>query len=612
VNKMKNKLSLFIIFFFISSLSFLTLVQAGLNFERPNLIGEMSDEDVYQNVLGGGYATSDQHKQQLVNYLNDNPNKQKAFFEKKGVKFESSGVDISSYEAGVNEGESITLKLKNSEKEFTIDLENNILNSEDSEFKPLTEGEIEIKILDDKISIKSDDTITESGKNGDSTFHKSLFVGEVSIYPDGHRDIEKGTTYTVTEGTGSLAWHVMELSSIDENGNKVGIQEKIQFSDDPSWTPTDTETPVVKTYKENGQNNLEIKNINSKIQFDLSEGFNIKANDALKIDPNSDPIIPHTGSLKFPGRSEGDIHIKTRNGEININERGTWMDSNIEGISGDFFAGEHTLKIGINGNCQLCSDCVDIGHIHKLRESIYVDRNGNKFSINKGSKTSRITLQDVTRVKSLKTNEKGYKHYETYNDNPLTRGLTQQEINEKFGERDVYGSDNEVFLVSPEKRLFYNEDIKDGEDDWIEIISEKSRLDQNLPRPFMPIDDTIPEQDRTEIQRLLKGQGITNSKFIPEPLINKAKLPGVSQPLNRPAPLSTDRYIPSHENKDLYLFYDNHMKQGQQLKYVIRYNDKGFYAIPAPSYKGSLPPSFSSPKDLEDFVKKNKGWERVR
>lgn len=60
------------------------------------------------------------------------------------------------------------------------------------------------------------------------------------------------------------------------------------------------------------------------------------------------------------------------------------------------------------------------------------------------------------------------------------------------------------------------------------------------------------------------------------------------------------------------LFYENHMTLNAKLKYVIRYSDDGFYAVPAPSYKGPLPKGFTTYEDVMNFARKTKGNERVR
>lgn len=212
------------------------------------------------------------------------------------------------------------------------------------------------------------------------------------------------------------------------------------------------------------------------------------------------------------------------------------------------------------------------------------------------------------------TNKEGYKQYNTFDVDPKfeekTRGLTQEEINKLYEDKDHYGSKNEVFLQSPEKKLYYNEDISDNRDDWLEIVSEKTRTDKELPRPFMSIDQSVnPKKDIDNMNNFLKERKIIDGVVVPEPILNSANLPGVSSSSNtqsRPS-LPSDRYIPSHENKDMFLIYN---REGN-LKYVIRYDNKGYFAVPAPSYKGNLPQGFTKLEHVYQFFEKHKNGDIV-
>ena len=155
-----------------------------------------SDEEIYKAVLDGSHLSTDSQKQQLVDYLNNNPDRQKEFFEKKDIGFEGSGVRVVSY-SGDTEGEEIEIKIGESgeDDEFTVDLKNKRLltknkvyeSSEDSEEKP------EIKITEKAVVIKGKNIIEKDKESGKI---KSEFSGEVSIYPDGHKELEKDTVYS--------------------------------------------------------------------------------------------------------------------------------------------------------------------------------------------------------------------------------------------------------------------------------------------------------------------------------------------------------------------------------------------------------------------------------
>ena len=390
-----KKLLIFCLIMYLMSIMLINGAIRAFLREDVNFSGEV----VYQELITGTYPGSENHQKQLVNYLNKNPSSQKAFFERglkldssgiffeKGVKFDSSGVDIVDYKTKSNGKfrELATFKLKNSDKEFTIDLENQELTLDNREFKADTD-KILIKILDDKISIKGE-VIELKGPSSKERTHSS-FIGEISIYPDGHRDIEKGTTYFKHSAAGPAEALSMELSLIDKDesglGKVIGIQEKIQYSEDPNWQPTDKETASIKFIEstELGKSDiLELKNFDSKIEITLFKPklTEIRAVDALKMSDET---------------SNGKIIIGLPDGgKMIINDRGTSFKKSAFGFHGNFPAFENgilgTLVINLDGSCEICTDCTPAGHLHNLRETEYIDRFNNKFSIKKDQKLAK-------------------------------------------------------------------------------------------------------------------------------------------------------------------------------------------------------------------------------
>ncbi|MBS3080981.1 hypothetical protein J4221_05895 [Candidatus Pacearchaeota archaeon] len=167
-----------------------SMIAGGRPTVDPNQ--KLADEEIYNQVLQGNYLVSDSQKQQLVNYLNSNPLQQKAFFEKKGILFESSGVTITSYTSGMNNGEEINIRLKNSNSVFEIDLENKKVITKESTYEFPSRDNTEININDNYISLKGTEV---NEKNTDGTI-KSKYSGEVKIFPDGRKELAKETSFT--------------------------------------------------------------------------------------------------------------------------------------------------------------------------------------------------------------------------------------------------------------------------------------------------------------------------------------------------------------------------------------------------------------------------------
>lgn len=154
---------------------------------------QLTDKEVYNKVLQGNYLVSDSQKQQLVNYLNSNPSQQKAFFEKKGISFGSSGVTIASYTSGTNKGEEIKIRLKNSERAFGIDLENKKVMTDTSTYEFSSRDNTEITINDDYVSLKGKEIYE---KNTNTGTMQNKYSGEVRIFPDGRKELAKETSLT--------------------------------------------------------------------------------------------------------------------------------------------------------------------------------------------------------------------------------------------------------------------------------------------------------------------------------------------------------------------------------------------------------------------------------
>ncbi|MBD3252902.1 hypothetical protein GF386_04175, partial [Candidatus Pacearchaeota archaeon] len=69
----------------------ISLISIGLVLSQTTLQESVSDEEeIYNAVLDGNYLSTDSQKQKLVDYLNNNPDKQKEFFEKKDIRLEGS------------------------------------------------------------------------------------------------------------------------------------------------------------------------------------------------------------------------------------------------------------------------------------------------------------------------------------------------------------------------------------------------------------------------------------------------------------------------------------------------------------------------------------------
>ncbi len=329
----------------------------------------------------------------------------------------------------INEGETNEVKISNGRiskaEDGSFDIGEGVIEINRKEyagtadsFKPLN-----LKFSDDKITLSSEDTVGQIDMiNGNLLFD---FVGSVSIYSDGHIDIEKGTYFSAYRNLGAMdieTWHIGEKET-DQDGittTYTGIAEKISYSNDINWKPSDDNQAYIKYYNDNGVETIDIENVDFILNMGIYESFfqdgktNIISNAVENGEINID-ISDKKGGLFIDNRG---VNVMGDIADINLNSR--YTDNNGE---------THNLIIDEYGTINICSECREVGRAFQRLDNLLKKRT-ESFSGN------RIRLESSTIITEAYYTEDNIEVYRTNEDETFIIDLDSESVLYKKGNED--------------------------------------------------------------------------------------------------------------------------------------------------------------------------------
>ena len=370
----------------------------------------------------------------------------------------------------INEGKPNELKISEGEitkkDDGSLDIRGAIIEINGKRYSKSLDSleSLNVKVLDDKITLTSRDITGQydsiNGAIGSAHFN---FAGSISVYSDGHIDIEKGTYFSKYRNLGNAdreIWHIGKEIEINGIKTYTGTAEKIAFSDNLDWA-IPMKQAYIKTYLRNGEEMLFIGNVNFKLDISLYNEFL----EGIKTNVFTDPL--KNGKINF--------YIEGSNGNLFVDSNGVNTQGDVAGINlNSKFIGEdgktHDFILSEDGSVKICSDpCRECGQAKELLR--------NEAFKNPGEKdySFRIRLGDNTLLKeAVKISDENSRIYKAY---------------------DLKTGKEEIYYSSEGGKMY----TKDGSE-WKLITKEEGK-----PYEFISIKGIASQKEIAVMQGLDKG-----------------------------------------------------------------------------------------------------------